>query len=361
MLSAAVLCGNLQIGHAAEPALAVPPCAVADGFEPICGFARPPEDLEVLPGAQALLVSEYGALSGARPGQLSVLDLATRERRLLFAGGTEPAAAAASGEQQCPGAPGPEFSPHGIHLAVVGGRQRLLVVNHGAREAIEIFELAGGPAAAEVQISWRGCVPAPAEVWFNDVANLPDGGLVATHMITRGTPEEGLLAAEASRTNTGYVLEWHADGGWHKVIGSDGGLPNGIAVSPDGSMLYIDQYFGDRVIALDRLSGARRWEAEVAAPDNVSIAPSGELLVASHRVGLETIIGCAKHSEIPCGAPYAIVALDPTTGAQKSLFTGEGAPMGGATVAVQVNDVYYLGSFVGERILKRAATSVSPP
>lgn len=225
MLSAAAMLGYAHDLTAAESVPATPPpCVAANGFEPICGFRRP-EDLEVLAGSQALLVSEYGALSGARPGQLSVLDLTTRERRTLFAGRADHAAAGQSpaiGDEKCPGPPGPEFSPHGIHLASVGDQQRLLVVNHGEREAIEIFELTGGPRAADVMLTWRGCVPAPAEAWLNDVVNLPDGGLVATHMVTRGTHEEDLLAAETARTDTGYALEWQPSSGWQRVAAGAG-------------------------------------------------------------------------------------------------------------------------------------------
>lgn len=340
-----------------------PPCVAANGFEPKCGFARPPEDLEVLPGARALLVSEYGALSGARPGQLSVFDLDTRERRTLF---PVPAADNAVtdqpgvGDTQCPGPPGAEFSPHGIHLATVQGKERVLVVNHGGREAIEIFELANGPSSADVGLIWRGCVIASPAVWFNDVVNLPDGGLVATHMVQRGTHEEALVAAQVAGTDTGYALEWHQDQGWQKVAGSEGGLPNGIEISADGATLYINHYLSARVIALDRAHGTRRWEANVAGPDNSSFAPSGELLVASHQVGLETIFACAEHSEVPCDAPYAVIALDPDTGAQRTLFTGEGAPMGAATVAVQIGNTFYLGSFVGERIVMKTLIPASP-
>ena len=49
------------------------PCTAVDGIEPICGFARPPEDLEDLADGR-VLVGEYGAMSGAKPGVLSLFD-----------------------------------------------------------------------------------------------------------------------------------------------------------------------------------------------------------------------------------------------------------------------------------------------
>lgn len=53
----------------------------------------------------------------------------------------------------------------------------------------------------------------------------------------------------------------------------------------------------------------------------------------------------------------SVLALNPQTGAQRTVFTGEGAPMGG-TVALQAGDRIYLGFFVGERVVAR---SLVPP
>ena len=340
----------------AEPPAPTPfPCTAVDGIEPICGFARPPEDLEDLADGR-VLVGEYGAMSGTKPGVLSLFDPKTKARQVLFDGTTAVSATPPGRERDaCPGAPGPQFSPHGIHLAQVEGRQRLLVVNHGGREAVEIFDVTIDPATRAVALDWRDCVPAPADAWMNDVVNLPDGGFAASHMIKRGAVEEDFVKAEASHEVTGHVLQWHVERGWEKVPGSEGGLPNGVEVSADGTTLYVNQYLGDRVSAIDRLSGTRLWSADVPAPDNITIAPSGELLVASHRAGFEVIVACAHHSEQACGLPYAVVGIDPKTGATREVLTGAGAPMGAATVALQLGDAIYLGSFVGERIVVRAA------
>jgi len=328
-------------------------CTASNDIEPICGFAGPPEDLEDLPDGR-IIVGEYGAMSGAKPGRLTLLDPATKTRSTLYDGqAAATVAAAARARDVCPGAPGPQFSPHGIHLALVDGKQRLLVVNHGGREAIEIFDVQTDPATKEIAVTWRDCVPAPDYAWINDVVNLPDGGLAATHMVQRGVGAEVFRAAEASRVATGHVLQWQVDTGWEKVPGSEGSLPNGIEASADGRVLYVAQYLGDRVVALDRLSGKQLWAAEVPAPDNVTIAPSGELLVASHREPFEAIEHCAQRHAQACGLTYAIVGLHADTGAQRIVLNGAGAPMGAATVALQVGDALYLGSFVGERIVVR--------
>ncbi len=338
----------------AEPHSPPVPCTTVNGVEPLCGFAQPPEDLALLPDGR-VLVGEFGALGHGVAGRLSVFDPHSKVRKVIFDGsalanGTPPERA----NDHCPGPPGASFSPHGIHLASQGEPQRLLVVNHGGRESIEIFSLSIDPATHEANVQWQDCVVAPADAWFNDVVNLPNSGFAVTHMIKRGASEEELLAADVSRADTGYVLQWYESRGWEKVPGTDGGLPNGIEASADGTTLYVNHYLADRVVAVDRASGQRLWSAEVAGPDNTTLAPNGELLVASLPSPFQDIIACAHQRARPCGIPYAVVALDPTSGAARTIFNGEGAPMGAATVALQVGNSVYLGSFVGERMVVRS-------
>lgn len=335
-------------------ALAVDDCTPADGYTPICNLQRP-EDLEALPGGKLILISEYGALSGAKPGRLTAYRPADDARIPLFPAAGAPAKAGADawGDPACPGPPGAEFSPHGIHHSNIGGTDRVLVVNHGGREAVEMFELAVSPDGSSASLTWRGCVVAPEKVWMNDVAGLPAGGFAVSHMVERGTAEEALLEAERTRADTGEVLEWSATGGWRRVPGTAGGLPNGIEVSDDGATLYVNYYFGDAVAAIDRASGRRLWQAEVPSPDNASWDIDGRLLVASHRKDLAAVIACGEDAAAPyCKLPFAIVALDAQTGAAVTLIEGDGETMGAATVALPFGDALYLGAYVGGRMAR---------
>ncbi|HJP34511.1 MAG TPA: hypothetical protein QF901_00870 [Gammaproteobacteria bacterium] len=338
-----------------NPVTATPPadsCVAQGDVTPLCGFQRP-EDLEVIAGTH-LLVSEYGSLGGSRTGRLVLFDPVSRNKRVLY----PPAEPGAGGEKtvwsdpDCPGAPGAAFSPHGIHHSVIGGPERVLVVNHGGREAVELFEIVNADDPDTLALVWRGCVVAPTTTWMNDVVGLPEGALAVSHMITRGTAEEALLEAEQRRADIGRVLEWQPEVGWRRLAGSDGALPNGLEISADGEVIYVNEYFGNRVVALERDGGKRRWVAEVASPDNSSWAADGRLLVASHREPLAAVIACNKHADRNCPLPYAIVALDPLGGESTILIEGGDEAMGGATVAVQIGEALYLGSFVGDRIAR---------
>ena len=335
------------------PADDIGSCDAANGVSVICGL-RHPEDLEVLPGAQHIIVSEYGSVDGTKPGHLSALRVGDHTVRTLYpAARTAEPAPADWGDAACPGPPGPAFSPHGIHHSTQAGVERLLVVNHGGREAVELFEIGTDEAGAPVRLTWRGCVVAPDALWLNDVAGLPGGGFLASHMMARGTGIEHIRQVERDKAATGAVYEWQRDTGWRPLAGTEGALVNGIEIADDGGVVYVNHYLGDAVVAVDRQTGERVWTAAVPAPDNSSIAPDGRLLVASHRDDLDAVLHCSENETAFCALPYAIVAVDTATGATTTLTDGGGAPFGGATVAVQIGDRLYLGAFAGERIAVR--------
>lgn len=326
-------------------------CRPAGNVTPICVFERP-EDLEPLDvPAGHVLVSEYGSLDGSRTGRVSLLDLHSGTGLVLYP--PDPPAPNVAGPLAgaCPGPPGPGFSPHGIHLGDgPDGTPRLLTVNHGGREAVEIFDVDAGPDA--VTLRWRDCVVAPPTVWMNDVVTLPGGGFAVTHMIARGTPGDAIHAAEHGREETGEVLSWFPGTGWASVPGSAGSLPNGIEASADGATLYVAYYFGDVLVALDRTSGRRVWETPIDAPDNLSWTSAGELLVAGHHVGLAAIEACGASEDPVCPIPYTIAAFDPATGARRDVLSGGDATFGGATVAVEAGGELLLGSFAGRRLAR---------
>ena len=84
--------------------------------------------------------------------------------------------------------------------------------------------------------------------------------------------------------------------------------------------------------------------------DNSYWSEDGRLLVASHTGSLAQMLACSSIPEGACGMPFEIVALDPGDLSEQVMIAHEGAPLGGATVALQHNGVYYLGSFAGDRL-----------
>ncbi len=327
-------------------------CEPVGAARPLCGYQNP-EDLAILPDGHTVVVSEYGAMEGGVPGRLSLLDLRTEIRTLAYEGGGAGAPTAGWGDPRCPGPPPASFSPHGIDLARrPDGAQQLLVVQHGGRESVEIFEAL--PGDGRWHLEWRGCAIAPPDSWLNEVVALPGGGFLATNMMSRSQGMAALTEGIAgSMPATGWVYEWGPRVGFRRLEGSEAALPNGIALSPDGESIYLNVSGGGEVWRMTR-GGEIVQRVAVPATDNSTWAADGRLLVASLRGGESGEFETCGELEpgTPCALPFEIVAIDWTDGSTEVLYRGGPPPMGAGTVGLQVGDDLLIGSFAGDRILR---------
>ena len=338
--------------HSALPqpktALDLLTCEAMNGMAVHCGYQNP-EDLVLVPGGDALIVSEMGEFLLDSPGGLSMLDLGSGERQniLIDWTGADPT----WGDAHC-GAPDvAAFSPHGIDLITrPDGLHQLLVVNHGKREAVEFFELLqhGGRCS----LVWRGCALPPGDPFLNDVAALRDGGFFVTHMFNKSTPFEEAIEKSMNGGSTGWVWEWQRDGGFSKLAGSDESPPNGIAVNADNSKVFVNIYLGNKTIRIDRASGEVDGSVEVRQPDNVTVDDEGNLWIASHKHDALAQT-CEAVTAGPCLLPYDVLKVDPATMEPQVVFEESGPPMGYATVALKVGDRVYMGSAHGDRVASR--------
>ncbi len=345
LLAALAPCGPFGALANAGEGIGIVPCEPVGDMQPHCGF-RNPEDLVSIPGTSILVVSEMGdMLDPSREGTLSTFDVETGTRTELAVSWTPDGDR--WGDPAC--APPPHLNPHGIDLRVrPDARRELLVVNHGGRESVEMFELddAGGVWRAR----WRGCVIPPGEPLLNDVTALPGGGFAVTHMWDRDRSTAGMIFRFLLGMDTGWVWAWTPVGGFEKLEGTDATMPNGIASSPDGRFLYVDLYLEDRVVRYDRETRQITGEVEVSQPDNVVLGPDGRLWVAGHH----HFVGDTECSDIEGACPwkYSVTVIDPESMVGDVVLVHEGAPMGFATVALPVGDALFLGSALGDRIVR---------
>lgn len=358
-----VLCGGLACRGDA-PALA--DCAPRNGLTPICRF-QAPEDLAVV--GHWLVVSQMpnargpGSLVAFHPGTRSIRKLypAPLAERSALSGGAGPAsdardadaavlaAAAAAPDGGCSaGAPPPleDFAPHGIDVEGT----RLLVVNHGRREAIEEFALSGERGAPVV--TWISCTPLPADAIANDVVALAGGGFAATKMIER--PQWLGIVKLLLGLETGALLRYSPErGDWETVPNSEGRAPNGVEVDEDGTF-FIAEWTGRRIVRLEP-DGSGRETAELDfSPDNLAWASDGRLLVAGQRASVLDVPACAALEEGTCALPSVVVAIDPTTLEVFPLVDEDPATaLGAASIAVELDGSLWIGAFVGDRIVRR--------
>ena len=324
-------------------------CESVGPAKPLCDFKNP-EDLVALPGDEAILVSEYGAMEGDTPGSLALLVLDTEERQELFRGGDADGTRPVWGDPACPSPPPPLFSPHGIHLSErADGALQLLTVQHGGRESIEFFEVTG--SGRDWSVTWRGCVVAPEDAWLNAVATLPGGGFVTTKMMSRPSGGGDLLDAFAQGGNSGAVLEWLPGRGFEFLRGSRGGMPNGIEVSADGTMVFVNS--GGEVRRIVRRTGEVKVTARLGGLDNARWAPDGRLVVASVVGGAPGELAfCMALESGACPIEFRIIAIDPISLETEELYHNQGPPMGGGTVGLVIGRELFVGSFAGDRILR---------
>lgn len=330
-------------------------CETAYGIEPDCRFQNP-EDMVVSPGGEHLMISQMGDMEGTIPGNLVSYQPDSGEIELLFPrAGMEPLEASPGwGDPSCPAPDLDAFSPHGIDIAELNnGRHALYAINHGARESVEMFEVAEsdvGPALA-----WRGCVLADEQQFFNDLVILPDGGFWITHMYPRNANVLWtLVRVQLTGHTPGHAYEWQPDTGFSRIPGSKVGLGNGLERTADGR-LFLNDYLGGQVVVIDPVSGERLAEIPVPNPDNSIWAPTGELLVAGHDASIGDTLACQDLEAGSCGFRFAIVAIDPQSYETRTLLEHEGPPMGAATVALPFREHVYLGTFAGDRIARVSA------
>jgi sugar lactone lactonase YvrE len=265
-----------------------------------------------------------------------------------------PTGVAGVGAADCSGPPDPErFSPHGIDVALQpDGAARLLVVNHGGREAVELFRLevnAEGPSA-----TWEGCVPLPEDAQANDVAALPEGQFVASKMLPRGTGIFTMLRI-ALGLDTGELLEWSGADGWRAVPDTRASAPNGVVASADGQTLYFAAWGNSAVIRVARDGSGRREMALPHHPDNLSWGADGRLLVTGQKGSVTQIPACGQIDSGTCALPFSVVRVGPDDLSFEVVFDHDPARLGGAgTVAIEHDGALWIGTFAGDRILRVA-------
>lgn len=334
--------GGLSGAGLAGPGEPAVPCESREGIEPVCGLSAP-EDIVVAPGGAGLVFGQMHA-----PGGLFLLDTGDHSVSPLYTGGERDRAE--WGQPDCL-LPPQTLLAHGIDLSRrEDGRWQLLVVNHGGRESVESYEWLPGPGGPRV--AWRGCVTAPEDASLNDVAGLPDGGFLVTRMSSIESPYWELFLATIGFAN-GVVYQWGAEGGFRELPATEGRFPNGIVLSPDGRSFFVNMYLGNKVVKFSFPGGERLGQVSVSKPDNASWSRGGKLLVASQFGSLPALFDSLNLPPgIPSLLPYGVVEVDPETLAKRELFWHEGEPMGAGTVAVQVGDAVYVGSYVGDRLVR---------
>lgn len=313
----------------------------------ICGV-RDAEDLVRVPG------TDWVAASGMSypAGRLHLIHVRTQAVRVAMPDPSVRFAQDRVAYGDCPGPP-TALVPHGLAATRLDRRTvRLYVVNHGGREAVEVID--GDFSGRVPTLTWRGCIPAPADMTLNSVAALPGGAIAASlnaasvGAAVRAAAKAGPYDIEAvlAAQPPGDVGLWRPGGGW-RLMGDTGILgPNGVVASPDGAFLFVAGWRGR---SLSRIPLGQGLEGIQTIPtgfltDNLRWGDDGRVYAAGSYRHCATGPGCDED--------FGVLSIDPASFSDTRAARHAHSPgrFGGATTALPVGDALWLGTVRGDRI-----------
>jgi hypothetical protein len=312
----------------AQPPPAPPPPPCTPGADVVCG-QHGPEDLVAL-GPQWVLASAFDGTGGG-----PIVRVSDRTGMTVYPAANAKDRPDTKTYPACPGPPSKDrFTTHGVYVQPGSGPvYKIMVVGHGAREAIEVFDDDTAPATPVA--TWIGCVVAPDPIGLNSVRGLPDGGFITTNFLPRGGTQEATAKMLGGEKN-GELWEWHTASGWQKVPGSEAAGANGVELSDDGKTLYVAAWGTQSFFRLSRgETPPKRDEVPLGfRVDNIHWARDGSLWAVGQGTQL-----------------WKAVKIDPKTLAVREVVSVPDNPgFNAGTVVLEVGKSLWVGSFRGNRI-----------
>jgi hypothetical protein len=328
-------------------------CAPSEALNFVCG-AEHPEDLAPIPGTRWLVASGFSPGAG-----LKLVDTGTKSLRRWYRGSPDQVDFDRARYPLCPGPVDAGLvTPRGLSLRALGnGRFRLLAINHGGRESVEIFDI--DARGAEPRLAWRGCVEMPAGHVGNSVASWSDGTLLVTVLTRPGTTIADFLRGRP----TGGVFEWRpGESGLRLIPGTELPGNNGLETSPDDRFFYVVAFGWHSILVYDRHRPGAPVRTVLAAdfmPDNIHWS-AGRLLTAGMRYrepacgGLRPIVNGVADPML-CHRGYVVAELDSRSFRLSTLVDSGPDPLfNGVSTASIAGGLLWIGSYQADRIAWRS-------
>jgi hypothetical protein len=323
-------------------------CTADGALSYVCGLQKP-EDVLAIPGTDWLVASGFSKGAG-----LKLVDASSRSFRLWYTGAPEQFAPDPRRFPHCPGPLDPAlFNARGLSLREIGPRRwQLLVVNHGGRESVEIFEIDANANAP--QLRWKGCLPMPEGQVGNSVASFADGTVLVTVLTRPGTSIADFVEGRV----TGGVWQWRRGASSFALMpGTELPGNNGLETDPDGNRFYVVAFGWHAVVIFDRRNTVKPLvvTAPDFMPDNIHWS-AGRLLLAGMRYdepacgGLRVVVD-GKADPMLCHRGWVVGELDPKRHRIATVAYGRPEPgFNGVSAAAQVGGMLWLGSFQSDRL-----------
>jgi hypothetical protein len=328
---------------------AAAPCTPDSELAYLCGPEKP-EDVLAIPATRWLVASGFADGAG-----LKLIDGPERRFVRWFTGERAQIDFDRRGYPGCPGPVDPAlFNDRGLSLRRMGpDAWRLLVVNHGGRQSIEVFDVTTGASAPRIE--WRGCLLMPAGQVGNSVASFSDGTVLVTVLTRPGTSIADFVAGRL----TGGVWQWHpGDSAFSLLPGTELPGNNGLETDPDDRHFYVIAFGWHAVVVYDRADTRRaveRIDAPDFMPDNIHWS-EGRLLLAGMRYdepacgGLRPIVGGVADPML-CHRGWVVGEVDRANHRIATVAYGRPQPgFNGLSAATIAGGELWLGSFQSSRL-----------
>ncbi len=290
------------------------------------------EDIISVPGTRFLLISGYNADNSG--GHIYLMDKNTE----FFINLTDPefylAGSPSSLFSKCPSPVDiSNFSPHGLALKEIDENLfDIYMTSHGAREAIEIFEL--NTRNISPKLSWKGCVELDSSFMHNSVSILSDGGFVTTQFMNWQDGIDKVFAME----KTGSLVEWHPEQGYSLIPSTEMAGANGISISDDESTIYVGESGTGQLVKYQKEDHGFSYETFQLPilPDNVRWTPTDNLILAGSSPDAEN---------------WHILEFNTTSDEVKILKSYPSSTViKGVSSALKDGEKIYVGTYGGDRI-----------
>jgi hypothetical protein len=329
-------------------------CAAEGNLAYICG-AEKPEDLAMIPGTRWIIASGFAPGSG-----LKLVDTRARTLRRWFTAAEGQIASRPTLYPDCASAPDASvFNARGISFRRKGpGEGELHVINHGGREAVEVFTVFWTKADQPPRLQWRGCLLLPDGHVGNSVASYSDGTVLVTVLTRHGTTITDFVRGE----KTGLVLERPPGSrAFRPIPGTELEGNNGLETALGDDGFFVVAFGTRQLVRFDRGDeSGPRWSvtAPEFMPDNIHW--HGDRLLVAGMVRDEPACGGVRQivngvaDAMACHRGYVAAALDPASRSWSILAYGEPSPsFNGVSSALVIGRELWLGSYQADRVAVR--------
>jgi arylesterase/paraoxonase len=242
-----------------------------------------------------------------------------------------------------------EFRPHGLSLLRQDGQPlRLFAISHPTdrRHVVEIAE-----QSASGSFFPRTTIADDAFTHPNALAAV---GPAQFYLVNDRPVQTEWQRTLSTLLRSGNASLLYYDGTRAQVLVDDLAYPAGLALSPDGTRLYVGEALAKamriyRVLAPGRIE-LERTVTLGTAPDNLNVDADGVVWIAAHPKLLR-FLGHARDSTRR--APTQVLRFDPSQeGAQaEAIYVDEGSGLSAGTVAARWRDVFLVGAWLEKKVL----------